>query len=144
MTKIQQPQRKQLCGRPLGPRRAAGSHRSHLKPGTHAVYSVALKSLYRNSKKPSIYHVDSRTRDQDTPQFKKPHNGQQRRSPAAQGSLRSPTSASTATPRPNRKEFRVCCLGFKYLWPPKTDLFKKLYIETIIRNPKKVGFSGHS
>ena len=26
---------------------------------------------------------------------------------------------------------------------PKTDLFKKLYIETIIRNPKKVGFSGH-
>ena len=25
----------------------------------------------------------------------------------------------------------------------KTDLFKKLYIETIIRNPTKVGFSGH-
>ena len=23
---------------------------------------------------------------------------------------------------------------------PKTGLFKKLYIETIIRNPKKVGF----
>ena len=30
-----------------------------------------------------------------------------------------------------------------YLWPPKTDLFKKLYIETIMRNPEKVGFSGH-
>ena len=26
---------------------------------------------------------------------------------------------------------------------PKTDLSKDLYIETIIRNPKKVGFSGH-
>ena len=27
---------------------------------------------------------------------------------------------------------------------PKTDLFKKLYMETIIRNPKKVSFSGHT
>ena len=25
---------------------------------------------------------------------------------------------------------------------PKTDPFKKVYIDTIIRNPKKVGFSG--
>ena len=31
-----------------------------------------------------------------------------------------------------------------YLWPPKTDFFKKLYTETIIRNPKKVSFSGHT
>ena len=27
-----------------------------------------------------------------------------------------------------------------YLWPPKTDLFKKLCIETIVRNPKKGRF----
>ena len=27
-----------------------------------------------------------------------------------------------------------------YLWPPKTDLSQKLYIETKVRNPTKVGF----
>ena len=27
-----------------------------------------------------------------------------------------------------------------YLWPRKTDRFKKLYIETIIRDPKKGRF----
>ena len=29
-----------------------------------------------------------------------------------------------------------------YLWPERTYLFKELYIETITRNPKKVGLSG--
>ena len=32
-----------------------------------------------------------------------------------------------------------CTLNPKpYPWPPKTHLFKKLYIETIIRNTKKI------